>query len=68
MKKEKFIDKLLFEQYGVKYLARQKGIYVKEFEDTKETIVKAMKYHNWSMFACGTVVGVFIIILIAQFL
>lgn len=67
MNKEKFIEKLLFEHHGLRYFARQKDTYIQEFEDTKKTIVKAMKYHNWTMFLYGVIMGIFII-LVTQFL
>ncbi len=71
--KDKFIDQLLIEQYGIKYLSTRKDMYIKEIEDTKETIIKAMKFRSWQFFAygflfCGLLQAIIFSILIELYL
>jgi hypothetical protein len=62
MKKEKFIEKVLIEEFDKDYFS------FSNFTVEKRLIEKAMKYRNWNMFLWGMVVGEIIIILIYLFI
>ena len=63
MKKEKFIKKVLNQQFG-KYFVEN---FPYRYDVEIELIKKAMKFHNWNMFFYGFLIGLFINI-IADFI
>jgi hypothetical protein len=58
MKKEKFIEKVLIEEFDKDYFS------FSNFTVEKRLIEKAMKYRNWNMFLWGMTVGTWLQIII----
>lgn len=58
MKKEKFIEKVLIEEFDKDYFS------FSNFTVEKRLIEKAMKYRNWNMFLWGTVAGMWFVLLL----